>query len=79
MKNKIEKNNLTKFDYTARKLGIVGICLITLSIAFGGALINNLNKQNVVLMNALATEVESEEKQKSIEDEIGKEQHIYII
>ena len=54
MENKIKKVNMTKFDYTARKLGIVGICILTLTFAFGGTILFNLVKENQTLVNALA-------------------------
>ena len=33
MKNKITKKHMTKFDYTARKLGIIGLFIFVLSMA----------------------------------------------
>lgn len=49
MKNKLVKNNVTKFDRTARKLGILGIIFIVSALAFGIPMIVNLNHQNDIL------------------------------
>ena len=49
MKNKLVKTNVTKFDRTARKLGILGIIFIVSALAFGIPMIVNLNHQNDIL------------------------------
>ena len=49
MKNKLVKTNVTKFDRTARKLGILGIVLIVSALAFGIPMIASLNHQNDIL------------------------------
>ena len=49
MKNKLVKYNVTKFDRTARKLGILGIIFIVSALAFGIPMIVNLNHQNDIL------------------------------
>ena len=58
MVNKIEKVNMTKFDYTARKLGIVGLCILAITFAFGGTILFNLVNENQTLVNALANAYE---------------------
>ena len=62
MENKIRKVNMTKFDYTARKLGIVGICILTITFAFGGTILFNLVRENQTLVNALADTYEEDAK-----------------
>lgn len=49
MKDKLVKKNVTKFDRRSRKLGILGIVLITSTLAFGIPMIVNLNNQNDIL------------------------------
>ncbi len=49
MKDKLVKKNITKFDRRSRKLGILGIVLITSTLAFGIPMIVNLNNQNDIL------------------------------
>ncbi len=51
MKDKINVKNKTKFDYTARKLGIVGAALIILSIAFGLPLMKMMQNYSHNAMN----------------------------
>ena len=76
--NKIEKVNMTKFDYTARKLGIVGLFLITLTIAFCGTVLINLFIENQTLINALAETHDLSEKNKK-DGNIDTENYILMI
>jgi hypothetical protein len=76
--NKIEKVNMTKFDYTARKLGIVGLFIITITLAFCGTVIINLFMENQTLINALAKTQDLSEKQKN-DGDIGIQDYILII
>ena len=76
--NKIEKVNMTKFDYTARKLGIVGLFLITLTIAFCGTVLINLFIENQTLINALAETHDLSEKNKK-DGKVDTENYILMI
>lgn len=49
MKNKLVRKNITKFDRRSRKFGILGVVLITSTLAFGIPMIVNLNSQNEIL------------------------------
>ena len=62
MRNRIEKNNMTKFDYTARTLGIVGACLIAATFAFGGTLLVSVVSENRSLAKSLTATERYEEK-----------------
>ena len=53
MKNKLEKRNMTKFDYKARKLGILGGIFVVLSLAVMLPLMNTINAKNVSLNNEI--------------------------
>ena len=48
MKNKLVKTNMTKFDYRARRLGIVGVILLGVSLTVAlpvATSLSNINKQ----------------------------------
>ena len=49
MKNKLTKRNMTKFDYKARKLGILGCVLAVLSLAVILPISSNVSNENVAL------------------------------
>lgn len=49
MKNKLVKRNMTKFDYKARKLGILGCVLAVLSLAVILPISYNIAEKNVTL------------------------------
>ncbi len=51
MRDKIVKTNKTYFDFVARRLGIIGIVLIVMTLALGLPLVNNLNKENSTLID----------------------------
>ena len=53
MKNKLEKRNLTKFDYKARKLGILGCILVVLTLAVMLPVSANLSSNNTTLTNEI--------------------------
>ena len=53
MKNKLEKRNLTKFDYKARKLGILGCILVVLTLAVMLPVSANLSSNNASLTNEI--------------------------
>lgn len=53
MKNKLEKRNLTKFDYKARKLGILGCILVVLTLAVMLPVSANLSSNNATLTNEI--------------------------
>lgn len=53
MKNKLEKRNLTKFDYKARKLGILGSILVVLTLAVMLPVSANLSSNNTTLTNEI--------------------------
>ena len=53
MKNKLEKRNLTKFDYKARKLGILGCILVVLTLAVMLPVSANLSSNNSTLTNEI--------------------------
>ena len=53
MKNKLEKRNMTKFDYKARKLGVLGIVLCALSLAVILPISANINSKNTNLTNEI--------------------------
>ena len=53
MKNKLEKRNLTKFDYKSRKLGILGCVLVVLTLAVMLPVSANLSSNNVNLTNEI--------------------------
>ena len=76
--NKIEKVNMTKFDYTARKLGIVGLFILTITIAFCGTVLVNLFVENQTLINALTETHDFNEKHKNDELLNDKEYLLFI-
>ena len=49
MKDKLVKNNITKFDRKARKFGILGSFIIASTLAFGIPMIVSLDNQNDLL------------------------------
>ncbi|MDD6302629.1 MAG: hypothetical protein PUA56_04960 [Bacillales bacterium] len=53
MKNKLEKRNLTSFDYKARKLGIIGGVIIILSLAILLPLATSISSSNVAIANEI--------------------------
>ena len=53
MKNKLQKRNLTKFDYKARKLGILGCILVVLTLAVMLPVSANLSSNNTTLTNEI--------------------------
>ena len=53
MKNKLTKRNMTKFDYKARKLGILGGILVVLSLAVILPISATINSDNVRLKNEI--------------------------
>lgn len=53
MKNKLEKKHMTKFDYKARKLGILGGVLVVLSLAVILPISVSMNTENVQLNNEI--------------------------
>ena len=55
MKNKLNKKNMTKFDYKARKLGILGGILVVLSLAVILPISATINSDNVRLKNEIRT------------------------
>ena len=55
MKNKLSKKNMTKFDYKARKLGILGGILVVLSLAVILPISATINSDNVRLKNEIRT------------------------
>ena len=53
MKNKLVKRNMTKFDYKARKLGILGCVLAVVSLAIILPISASISKENVTLNNQI--------------------------
>lgn len=53
MKNKVIKENKTKFDYVARKLGICGVVIMALTFIIGGSVLVTTKKQNLTLTQNL--------------------------
>lgn len=53
MKNKLEKRNMTRFDYKARKLGFLGAILIVLSLAVILPISSSINNENTALTNEI--------------------------
>ena len=46
MKNKIEKRNMTVFDYKARRLGIIGAAIFVLSLAVALPIAGSISTSN---------------------------------
>ncbi|MDD7735955.1 MAG: hypothetical protein SOW55_00630 [Bacilli bacterium] len=46
MKNKLVKKNMTKFDYRARRLGIAGLFLLTITLSVGLPILTSLSNTN---------------------------------
>ena len=55
MKNKLTKKNMTKFDYKARRLGVLGGILVVLSLAVILPISVTINSDNVRLKNEIRT------------------------
>ena len=53
MKNKLEKRNMTRFDYKARKLGFLGAILVVLSLAVILPISSSINNENTALTNEI--------------------------
>ena len=49
MKNKLKKNQRTKFDYTMRKLGVLSLLLFVVSFGVLLPLSQNIQKENIAL------------------------------
>lgn len=54
MKNKVEKFNMTKFDYVSRKLAIFGLFVMIFTIAIGGSILIRMINENKYLTNVLS-------------------------
>lgn len=54
MRNIIEKSNMTKFDYQARKLGVIGLIIISFTLILGGTILVNLHREQQVLMQKIS-------------------------
>lgn len=53
MKNKLVKKNMTRFDYTARKLGIIGLFLIVITFSFALPIATSLANTNKTLAHEI--------------------------
>ena len=49
MKNKLVKKNMTRFDYRARRLGIAGLLLLTITLGVGLPVLSSLSNTNKTL------------------------------
>lgn len=49
VKNKLVKNNMTKFDYRARRLGIIGMILMVVTLSVGIPVASSLSNLNNTL------------------------------
>lgn len=54
MRNKVEKFNMTKFDYVSRKLAIFGLFVMIFTIAIGGSILIRMINENKYLTNVLS-------------------------
>lgn len=62
MRNRIEKSNKTGFDYTARKLGVIGAIILATTCIAGGITLSSVRSENRTLTHALAQTVSGEGK-----------------
>ena len=53
MKNRINKSNKTRFDYIARKLGLLGGVILAGTCILGGETLINIKKENQILLAQL--------------------------
>lgn len=49
MKNKLVKKNMTRFDYRARRLGLAGLLLLTITLGVGLPVLSSLSNANRAL------------------------------
>jgi hypothetical protein len=66
MKNKLTKKNMTKFDYSARRLGIVGAALLVLSFAVALPIATSVSSAN----NNMKMEIQQ------LHDEINNDNYV---
>lgn len=55
MKNKLEKRNMTKFDYNARKYGLIGCILVVFALAVMLPISASISSNNVNLTKEIRT------------------------
>lgn len=51
MKNKLVKTNMTKFDYKARRLGIIGLFLMVVTLGVALPVATSLSNMNNTLIH----------------------------
>lgn len=66
MKNKLVKANKTKFDYRARKLGIIGLFLMVITLSVAVPVASSLSNVNKSLVQDI-TIMENENNDSNIE------------
>ncbi len=62
MRNRIDKSNKTGFDYTARKLGVIGAIILATTCIAGGITLSAVRNENRTLTHALTQTVTGESK-----------------
>lgn len=66
MKNKLVKANKTKFDYSARRLGIIGLFLMVITLSVAVPVASSLSNVNKSLVQDI-TIMENENNDSNIE------------
>jgi hypothetical protein len=66
MKNKLVKANKTKFDYRARKLGIIGLFLMVITLSVAVPVASSLSNVNKSLVHDI-TVMENENNDSNLE------------
>lgn len=66
MKNKLVKANKTKFDYRARRLGIIGLFLMVITLSVAVPVASSLSNVNKSLVHDI-TIMENENNDSNIE------------
>lgn len=62
MRNRINKSNKTGFDYTARKLGVIGAIVLATTCIAGGIALSSVRSENRTLIYALTKTATAEGK-----------------
>lgn len=72
MKNKVEKTNKTRFDYIARRLGVIGLAVMALTFIIGGNALISVKEENQTLIKSISTKTKFIEKTQMAKDPYEK-------
>lgn len=73
MKNKLVKTNMTRFDYLARRLGIIGFVLFVMCFSVALPIATNLINSNKVLYNEIQVIQETKDNENNHQYNVNEE------